>query len=291
MNNISITDVRINAGDSAFLIDDGKTAILCDSGFAFTGTALCDKINSQIYPRKLDYIFLTHSHYDHALGAAYAKNFWPDATIVASDYAARIFAKDSAKALMRKLDREFANQCKAPDYPDCIDSLCVDISVSDGDKISAGDMTFEVVALPGHTKCSVGFYLESESFLIACETLGVYAERGLVLPSCLVGCQMTLDSIAKAKKYPVRSILVPHYGVLTGADAKAYLDDGERITKQTIADIRDLIQNGTPDDEIIEIFKKKFYTDYVKTIYPESAMRLNTSITIDLVRRELCESK
>lgn len=32
---LTITDVRAVPGDSAFLIDDGKTALLYDTGFAF----------------------------------------------------------------------------------------------------------------------------------------------------------------------------------------------------------------------------------------------------------------
>ena len=35
MNKLSITDVRIHPGDSAFLLDDGQTAILYDTGFGF----------------------------------------------------------------------------------------------------------------------------------------------------------------------------------------------------------------------------------------------------------------
>jgi hypothetical protein len=34
---MKITDVRVLPGDSGFLIDDGKTSILYDTGFAFTG--------------------------------------------------------------------------------------------------------------------------------------------------------------------------------------------------------------------------------------------------------------
>ena len=105
---LTITDVRALPGDSAFLIDDGKTAIMLDSGFAFTGFAVADKIKAVLGERDLDYIFLTHSHYDHALGSAYALRYWPNAKVVAGAYAAKIFAKPTAKAVMRDLDRKFA---------------------------------------------------------------------------------------------------------------------------------------------------------------------------------------
>ena len=46
MERIKITDVRSNPGDSAFLIDDGNTAIMYDSGFAFTGFDVADNIKN-----------------------------------------------------------------------------------------------------------------------------------------------------------------------------------------------------------------------------------------------------
>lgn len=61
MNNLTITDVRSLPGDSAFLLDDGVTAVLYDSGFAFTGYQVADNIAKVLGDRPLDYIFLTHA--------------------------------------------------------------------------------------------------------------------------------------------------------------------------------------------------------------------------------------
>ena len=156
---MKITDVRVLPGDSGFLIDDGKTSILYDTGFAFTGERLAQNVQKILKNRQLDFIFLTHSHYDHALGSVYVKKLFPNAKIVAGSYASSIFKKDSAKKVMRDLDQKFAQKNGILEYEDLIDSLCVDIEVEDGDKIQCGQMLFTVVALPGHTKCSVGFYL------------------------------------------------------------------------------------------------------------------------------------
>ena len=62
MDNIRVYDARVLPGDSAFLIDDGETAVLYDSGFGFTGPALVRKLEDLLQGRSLDYIFLTHSH-------------------------------------------------------------------------------------------------------------------------------------------------------------------------------------------------------------------------------------
>ena len=62
INNVKIIDMRVVPGDSGFLLDDGETSILYDTGFAFTGEALAKNVKDYLQNRKLDYIFLTHSH-------------------------------------------------------------------------------------------------------------------------------------------------------------------------------------------------------------------------------------
>ncbi|MBE6630992.1 MAG: MBL fold metallo-hydrolase [Ruminococcaceae bacterium] len=286
MLNVKVTDVREHPGDAAFLLDDGKTAVLFDTGFGFTGFAVAEKVKKALGERALDYIFLTHSHYDHALGAPYVKTYWPDAKVVAGEYAARIFAKDSAKALMRKLDREFATTCGVGEYEDLIDNLQVDIAVADGDSIKAGDMTFTVVALPGHTKCSIGFYLASEKLLVGCETLGVYDGDKTIMPSYLVGVQMALDSIAKAKALDIEYVLAPHFGILDAAQTAYYLENMAASAKETADEILAILSRGGSKEEAFAHYEKKFYHGKIKEGYPRGAMELNAGIIINLIERE-----
>ena len=289
MNNIKITDMRVIPGDSAFLIDDGKTAILYDSGFAFTGYAVADKIKAYLGDRNLDYIFLTHSHYDHALGSVYALKYWPRAKVVAGEYAVKIFSKSTAKALMRDLDRKFADKNAVGEYEDLIDNLRVDIPVCDGDQIQAGDMVFTAVNLPGHTRCSVGFYLKKEKLLLGCETLGVFDGGKEVVPSYLVGYKMSLDSIEKAKTLDIENILVPHYGLLTKNQTAVYLEKSYESTVETAEAIVDILRSGGTKEDAMEYFKNRFYHGSVKETYPIDAMELNTGIMINLIEKELLQ--
>ena len=184
MPDITITDVRVVPGDSGFLVDDGENAFLYDTGFAFTGFKLAENIKRVLGKRELDYIFLTHSHYDHAAGAAYVSKIYPGAKIVATEYAQKIFQKSTAKAVMRELDRKHAMRCGVTEYEDLLDTLHADITVSDGDIISCGNMSIETLMLPGHTRCSAGFYLAEHNMLLSSETLGVYFGKNTILPAC-----------------------------------------------------------------------------------------------------------
>lgn len=288
MATLKITDVRALPGDSAFLIDDGKTAILYDSGFAFTGYAVADKIKAALGERSLDYIFLTHSHYDHALGSAYALQYWPEAKVVAGEYAVGIFGKPSARAVMRDLDRKFAARCGITEYEDLIDTLRVDIPVKDGDVIRAGSLRFTAVNLPGHTKCSVGFYLAENRLLLGTETLGVYDGDKTIVPSYLVGYRMALESIEKAKKLAIDNILLPHFGLLTKEQTACYLENGPKSAVETGEKIAGILRSGGSKEDCMAYFEARFYHGYIRTIYPRDAMELNTRIMIDLIEKELC---
>ena len=284
---LTITDVRAHPSDSAFLLDDGQTAILYDTGFAFTGYAVAHNIKKHLGDRPLDYIFLTHSHYDHALGTPYICARYPQAKVVAGEYAVKIFGKESARALMRDLDSKFAARCGVAGYEDLVDALHVDIPVADGQKIRAGSLEFIALSLPGHTKCSIAYYLPAENLLLSCETLGVYDGDSLILPSCLVGYEMTLQSIEKVLTLAPRQLVLPHCGLLSPEKTAFYLQNCRSAVETVAEAILSILRSGGSQEQAIAWFRANYYKGGIPPIYPEDAMELNTGIMISLFQREL----
>lgn len=291
MNNLTITDVRVRPGDSGFLLDDGEVAILYDSGFGFTGRQLAENIRKQLGDRPLDYIFLTHSHYDHVLGSAHVLRTYPEAKVVAGEYAAQVFQRPGAKATMRRLDRQHADRCGITVYEDLTDALRVDIAAQGGDLIRTGSMTFTTVELPGHTRCSVGFWCEEKRLLLGTETLGVYNSEEDVVPSYLVGYGMTLDSIDRAATLVPDAILVPHYGILRGERAAFYLQKGRQQAVATAEAVFAALRDGADKQRICEDFMAGIQNGFMQSIYPRDAMALNTRLMVDLLERELAEQR
>jgi len=289
---IKITDVRSLPGDSAFLLDDGETSVLYDTGFAFTGYAVAENIRRILKDRPLDYIFLTHSHYDHALGSAYIRARYPGVKVVAGEYAARIFQKPTARARMRELDGKFAARCGVcPGYEDRIDELRVDIPVKNGDEISAGAMKFVAVELPGHTKCSVAYYLPSQKLLLSCETLGVFDGGEVVVPSCLVGCRLTLDSISRVREMDIETMLMPHHGLLSREQTAFFLSICRKSFVDTTEAIASILRSGGTRAQAEEHFINTFYRGSIPAIYPMDALILNTGIMVELIEKELVKKE
>lgn len=286
MNNFKVTDVRAVPGDAAFLIEYKNTAVLYDTGFAFTGYKVSDNIKEILSERKLDGILLTHSHYDHAAGTPYVLKRYPAAKVVAGEYAETIFKKESAKAVMRDLDKRFAKKCGVFEYDDLFDELNVDLPVKDGDKFTIGDITFTAVHLPGHTRCSFGYYIEELKLLLGSETLGVFDGKKTVVPSYLVGVDTAMDSIEKAKKLGAKQMVLPHFGLIDERTTEMFLEQAEASARETCESITGIIKNGGTKEDAVKFFKDKFYHGYIKTIYPVDAMELNTGIMVDLIIKE-----
>lgn len=282
---LKIWDVRQHPGDSGFLLDDGRTAVLYDSGFGFTGPALAAAIAEILGPRPLDLILLTHSHYDHALGAAHVRARWPGAKIAAGRRVGEIFARPTALGHMEEMDREIARHCGAAPAPAA--PLRVDIPLEEGQTVAAGEMEFRFVALPGHTHCSGGFYMPRRGLLLACETLGVYDGGDIVFPSLLVGYGLALRAMEKAAALGARQLLLPHYGPLAPEKTAWFFEESLRTTRLTAREVGRILAGGGSREEAVAWFEDTFYKGNVPAFYPRRAMLLNTGLMVDLIRQEI----
>lgn len=287
MNNFKVTDVRAVAGDAAFLIEYKNTAILYDTGFAFSGYEISNNIAKSLGNKKLDAILLTHSHYDHAAATPYILKRFSDTAVYAGEYAQNIFNKPSAKALMRSLDKKSAEEYGVKEYDDLFDNLSATIVVSDNQRFTVGDLNITAIHLPGHTRCSFGYYIEELKLLLSCETLCVYDGNGNTVPSVLVGTDLAFSSFEKAKKLDIKQMVIPHYGLISESLAASYLLKAQESTTEACHAIKTVIEKGGNNADALNWFKDKFYHGYIKEIYPLHAMELNTNIMIDLIKKNV----
>ena len=89
------------------------------------------------------------------------------------------------------------------------------------------------------------------------------------------------------KKLDIKRILAPHYGILNEEQTKYFLDNMKSASENAAHNILKSLKDGKSSDEIISDFKAEFWHGYIKEIYPEDAIDLNTSIMIELIRKEL----
>ncbi len=282
----TVTPVGAVPGSDAYLLTTPTHAALLDAGFAFAAKAMLPIVASRLGGRPLQYILLTHSHYDHASGSAAAKKRWPEAQIVASAYAAKILAKESARDVIRTMNDHAAREHGVFDYEDLLADLTVDRTVADGDLVDMGDLQLRVLELPGHTRCSIGFYDEPARLLLGCETLGVISGPGLVMPCCLVDYNSTRQAIARVRALAVNQLLLPHHGLIEGEECQRFLAAADFWLAETRRRLQAAHDQGKSEDDLLQLLKQWFYTDLARRYQPEKAFDLNARYTIALMLKK-----
>lgn len=97
--------------------------------------------------KNIEYILLTHGHFDHIDGVAALKKHFPDAKIAIHDFDAACLSDDSL-SLARGFGRLFSKKVNA------------DIILHDGDILAFGKKDIKVIHTPGHTKGGVTYMID-----------------------------------------------------------------------------------------------------------------------------------
>lgn len=157
---------------NVFLVVDGDEGALIDSGF---GDA--KSVNERLemlreWPRlKVLYIVLTHHHFDHTSGARQFSEATGAQTV--------LHARE--EQFLRDWESEMPQDIEAPDGKGEIAegirrfrrqaaAAGPDIRVHDGDTLTVGGLTLEIVHTPGHTMGSTCIYLRQERALFTGDT-------------------------------------------------------------------------------------------------------------------------
>ncbi len=275
-------------GNPWLIVGNGKTA-LYDTGMAYCGNELVQNIKRELGEKPLDYILLSHSHYDHLGALTYVKQAWPNVIVVAGAHAKLVLEKPNALALIRKLSVTAANEYsgKAPvedlDYHD--EDMKIDLAVEDGQIIDFGDTKIKAILTPGHTRCSVAYYIIEDQVMFASETTGVLAGH-TVQPVILTGYKDTMDSIEKCRKYPCQRIFNPHHGQISDKIVSQYWDMSKEAMEDCMGFVRSLVQSGATREEILAAYTKKYRIERSAREQPIEAFIINAEATINVIERE-----
>lgn len=128
--------------NNCYLITDENT----NKSALIDCTEYSDKMVDFIGDAKLDYILLTHGHFDHIAGVAEVK------------------AKYNSKVVISAEDEPMLSSTKlslGAFFGVIHDSAEADLIVGDNDVITLGDTTIKVISTPGHTKGGLCFVADN----------------------------------------------------------------------------------------------------------------------------------
>lgn len=277
-----------------FVIMGSKYALV-DTGVSATAPALYQAITEALKePGRLEYVLLTHSHYDHCGGLSYLRRKMPHLKVVASARTAEIFKRDEAIDFMKILSEEveesveFKRFYEGEDISINKELLNVDIIVNDGDSLNLGDgIELEVLSTPGHTRCSVSFYMMPDKVLFAGESIGAYASENMVLANYLSNYKDYMDSLRRLSRLNIEMLGLPHHGMLIGErNVKRFFELSLKGAEVFRSEVVGMIKEGLAEDEMVRRLIDKFYVD-MASLQPKGVFVVNLQAMINVIKREM----
>ena len=281
---------RVTAGDggeSYLLLGDTKTA-LYDCGMAYCGSKLAENVKEELGGRPLDYIILTHSHYDHVGGLPYVMKAFPDAVIAGGAYCADILHRPGALKVIEELGRSAAELYGADPETVTTEGMRVDLKLEEGDVINLGGHALRAIYTPGHTKCSMAFMSEPDHMMLASETLGVLLPRSNEYqPLILKSYSDTIRTIEKCKALDPKYIIMPHFGIVPADKMDKFWELVERMNREEYDFVTNLCRKGADFKELLDAYTDRYFVAGRKAEQAEDAFYANAIPTIKMYAREM----
>jgi len=281
-----IVDVTGGKGGNAFLLVGEEKTALIDCGMAYCASNLIRNIKQVLGKKRLDYIFISHSHYDHIGAIPYIKEEWSNSRVLGAEYAQRILKRPNALKIIRSLSMQASKSYDADPIKEYDDEMLkVDTIICDGDVVDLGSLSIKVIETKGHTKCSLSFLINKET-LFPSESTGYMSKSGKVYPAFITSCSDAIDSIHICKKLNPRFIISPHFGLVNESDTLDYWENCILAVEETKKFILHGGEEGYDEEQLLSEYEKVFRDEQSRLEQPIQAFILNAQSMIKTVLRE-----
>lgn len=180
--------------------------------------------------RRLTWLLLTHSHYDHLGAMPYLKRQLPDLKTAGARRVDELLSRESVRAHMHQL-----SEVQRPLYRDIVgdedvrlEAVPLDRCLEDGDELTVGGFACRVMAVPGHTRDSLAYWFPELGALFPGEAVGVPEGLASDIHEVQVVFLSSYDdycaSLARLASLRPLLIAMGHGYVFTDDDCQRYLE-------------------------------------------------------------------
>ena len=289
-----------HGGDSILILGPEKTA-LYDVGMCCFADKTIANIKTELAGtgRALDYIFLSHSHYDHMGALPYFLQEWPDVTVCASEKTKKVFQSEGARGLILKMGENAAQKYGVDDINIIVNELRVDRVLKDGDSVSLGcledgsECTIQALETLGHTDCCLSYMILPERILLCSESCGVLIGPDMIEVSALKSFDQTIETAKRLKAMDFAHLYSQHYGMVPDWFRYEFFDLYIRLAEEQQAFIAERIHAGNSFEEILEAHEEKYWEESRDFEQPYEAYRINAESEIrqEFTKNSKCHSE
>jgi len=211
-----------------YILNGEEEYALLGGGTAYIVPEVVEQLKEfAIAEQKIKRIMILHSHFDHCGIVPFFKKRWPWAKVTASSRAKDLLSDpkviESIDYLNKALIAEHGREEEGEDLGLEFSGIDVEEVVKGGDILSCGDLSMEVIDVPGHSSCSVAVYVPGEKAMFASDAGGVpFGDQ--VFTAANSNFDKYQESLEKMAGYEIDVYLAEHFGARTGDDSRGYLE-------------------------------------------------------------------
>lgn len=269
----------LGARENCLYLLRGRDMMIIGGGMSWIAPSLEAQFSATDFePKKLKYLVVSHSHFDHCGAVPYLKRKFPHIQILASAYAENIFAKEKAVNYIAAGNKYTIDKLGLQDEYERLnlkfDGVHVDRVVTEKDIIDLGDdIEIHFLEVPGHTRCSIAAYIPKLKALFPADAVPPPTDDSDIVffPGPQYNFGMYKQSMARLASLEVEIFASEHFGVVTGDQAKQILQEGLRQTERF-------------ENRIIELYRQT--ENFDQTVQKAAAQILQRS-EFDFMDREI----
>jgi glyoxylase-like metal-dependent hydrolase (beta-lactamase superfamily II) len=260
---------------AVYVLDAERPAVI-DTGIGTNHDLILDALEDLgVEP---EFILPTHVHLDHAGGAGFLAEAFPDATVYAHEIGVPHLIDperlvEGTKAAVGEQWEYYVEPEPVPE--DRIQSL------SDGDELDLGNRTLTVHHAPGHAPHQVIFHDDLDDAVFTADAAGIYVPDLDIVRQTTPPSQFDLDQaladVDTISDLDPDTLCYPHFGPREATDA--VLSGYKRTLVEWVEAVRQKREEYDSDEEVIEAFAESVDRDLVDVWSEKKAKaeeRLNT---------------
>ncbi len=222
-----------------YLLKGKEEYALLGGGMAYMVPEIVEQIKDfEIAERKIKRIVIHHAHFDHCGIVPFLKRRWPWAKITASERAKALLFDPAVVERIAQLNQVLIAQHGRGKHAEEMgldfSGIDVEVVVKDGDIVPCGDLSMEVIEVPGHSSCSIAVYVGREKAMFGSDSGGI-PFGSQIFTAANSNFDSYQKSLEKMARYDIHVYLAEHYGARTGTDGRCYLEKSMDAAEETRA--------------------------------------------------------